>query len=153
MTTVDALVCWGDVLIDGHNRYRICEKHNIPFRTVQRDFANRNEAKLWILQNQLARRDLTDFQRIEIVRKCEDAVKAQAKERQLSGKPNLPEKFPEGQNKGDGRDELGALAQVSGKTYEHATEIINKAPAPIVEAVRNNELSINSGYELTKLKE
>lgn len=31
----DALVLWGDVLVDGHNRYAICGKHNLPFRTIQ----------------------------------------------------------------------------------------------------------------------
>ena len=30
----DALVLWGEVLIDGHNRYEICRKHGIEFRTV-----------------------------------------------------------------------------------------------------------------------
>ena len=34
----DALVLWGDILIDGHNRYEICTKHNIPYKTVQREF-------------------------------------------------------------------------------------------------------------------
>ena len=31
----DALVLWGDVLVDGHNRYGICQKHGLPFQTVQ----------------------------------------------------------------------------------------------------------------------
>ena len=31
----DPLVLWDDVLLDGHNRYAICRKHGIPFRTVQ----------------------------------------------------------------------------------------------------------------------
>ena len=28
----DALVLWGDVLVDGHNRYGICQKHGLPFQ-------------------------------------------------------------------------------------------------------------------------
>jgi hypothetical protein len=28
----DALVLWGDVLVDGHNRYGICTKHGIAFK-------------------------------------------------------------------------------------------------------------------------
>ena len=31
----DALVLWGEVLVDGHNRYEICSRHGLPFRTVQ----------------------------------------------------------------------------------------------------------------------
>ncbi|MDP0971667.1 hypothetical protein Q6294_32515, partial [Klebsiella pneumoniae] len=31
----DALVLWNDLLIDGHNRYAICQKHGLPFNTIQ----------------------------------------------------------------------------------------------------------------------
>ena len=79
----DALVVWGDTLVDGHNRYKICKKHNLPFKTIQKEFSSRDEVLLWILNNQLSRRNLNDFQRIELVRKFEEAVKVQAKERQL----------------------------------------------------------------------
>lgn len=149
----DALVVWNDTLIDGHNRYKICEAHGVSFQTVQRDFANRDEALLWIMKNQLSRRNLNDFQRVEIVRKCEDAVKAQAKERQATStggaEPQLKEKFPEAEKK-QSRDELGKMAGVSGKTYEHATEVLDNAPEEVVQAVRNGEISINKAYQHVK---
>lgn len=81
----DAIVLWGDIIVDGHNRYKICTAHNIEPPTVQKEFASRDDVKLWMLQNQLSRRNLNDFQRIEMVRKCEEAIKTRAKERQLSG--------------------------------------------------------------------
>ena len=31
----DALVLWGDLLVDGHNRHAICQKHGLPFETTQ----------------------------------------------------------------------------------------------------------------------
>ena len=31
----DALVLWGEVLVDGHNRYEICSRHGLPFRTAR----------------------------------------------------------------------------------------------------------------------
>ena len=147
----DALIVWNGILLDGHNRYRICKANNISFKTIEKDFASRNEAKLWILQNQLSRRNLNDFQRIELVRKCENAIKEQAKLRQEATRFGGYGNFST--TTGTSRDELGSMAQVSGKTYEHAAEIIDNAPASIIEAVRNNELSINSGYEVTKLPE
>ena len=172
----DALVVWGDVLVDGHNRYKICMQHDVPFTTVQKEFANRDEALLWILNNQLSRRNLNDFQRIEMVNKYEDAVKARAEERRLATlKQNQPvntdsEKLPEAENKETdveklphredavqigmkSRDELGAMAGVSGSTYEHATAVLENAPEPVVEAARNKELSINAAYEVTKMPE
>ena len=62
----DALIVWGDILIDGHNRYEICTKHNIPYKTQPIEFASRTEARIWIRKNQLARRNLTDGWKIEL---------------------------------------------------------------------------------------
>lgn len=61
-------------------------------------------------------------------------------------KDNIPEKLPGG----DSRDELGAMAGVSGKTYEHAVEVINKAPEEVKQACRNGDISINKAYKKVK---
>jgi len=65
----DPLVVWGDVLIDGHNRYDICMRRDVPFRVVQREFADKHEAKDWIIRNQLGRRNLTPEQRSYLIGK------------------------------------------------------------------------------------
>ena len=156
----DAIILWGNIIVDGHNRYKICTTHNIPFQIHQKEFVSKDEVKLWMLENQLSRRNLSDLARIEIVRKCEDAVKAEAKKRQgtrtdlLTSGQNFPEvdhmeKFPQSTS----RDELGQLAGVSGKTYEHAVAVLDKAPKPVIEAARKKELSINAAYQVTKLLE
>ena len=59
----DPLVLWGQLLVDGHNRYAICTKHGLPFNTVQKEFASRDEALDWTDANQLGRRNLTPDQR------------------------------------------------------------------------------------------
>ncbi|MCG7327038.1 hypothetical protein [Achromobacter sp. ACRQX] len=60
----DALVLWGDLLIDGHNRYAICVKHNIPFQTIQHPhFKSMDDVHLWMIENHLGRRSVSDFQR------------------------------------------------------------------------------------------
>ncbi|MDD4984514.1 MAG: hypothetical protein PHQ43_01805 [Dehalococcoidales bacterium] len=57
----DPLVVWGDTLLDGHNRYEICTKHGIDYRTVQAPVYIRTDedAEDWIDKNQLGRRNLT----------------------------------------------------------------------------------------------
>lgn len=57
----DPLVVWAgeNVLIDGHNRYEICRKHDIGFDVVEHEFADRDEAMDWMDANQLGRRNLT----------------------------------------------------------------------------------------------
>ena len=81
----DALVLWGDILIDGHNRYEICTEHNIPFRTEKvRGVEDRNDAIVWIIKNQLSRRNLQKFQGSELALRMEEAVAAKAKARQAT---------------------------------------------------------------------
>ena len=144
----DALIVWGDTLIDGHNRFEICTRHNIPFETVEMFFPSRDDVKLWMMKNQLSRRNLNDFQRIEITHKCEDAVKAKARERQ--GTRTDINDIP--LNSAESRDELANMAGVGHSTYEHAVTVLEEAPAPVVEAARNNELSINSAYQVAKME-
>jgi hypothetical protein len=75
----DALVLWGEVLIDGHNRYAICRQHDIPFRTVQNDrFASIEDVQLWMIDNHLARRSVSDFQRGVLALRKKEIVAARA---------------------------------------------------------------------------
>jgi len=58
----DSIVLWGNILIDGHNRYEICSRHGIPFNTIAKDFDSREEALIWIISTQVSRRNLTPIQ-------------------------------------------------------------------------------------------
>lgn len=56
----DPLLIWNGILIDGHNRYEICTKHDLPFSILEKDFTDSSAAKLWMIDNQNGRRNLTD---------------------------------------------------------------------------------------------
>lgn len=150
----DPLVLWGDILVDGHNRYEIAQLHDVPFSTVQKEFDSRDDAKLWIYRNQLSRRNLNDFQRIEITHKCEDAVRAKAAERQSPGVNQYTDRSVEIlPPTSKARDELGSMAGVSGKTYEHAVTVLESAPEQVTEATRSGDLSINAAYQVTRMEQ
>lgn len=94
----DALVLWGDVLVDGHNRYDICKSHNIPYLTRKKYFATREDAKLWMIGNQLARRNINNYARTtleclsdEIQQKQAEANKKQSDAGKQYGR-GLPKK-------------------------------------------------------------
>ena len=78
----DDLVVWNGTVIDGHNRYRICRENNIPFSYKEEEFDDEAAAKRWIIKNQLARRNIPDFVRCELVLPMEEELKAEAKKRQ-----------------------------------------------------------------------
>lgn len=58
----DPLVVWGDLLIDGHNRFEICTRLGLPFQTVAKQFEDRDSVMDWMDANQLGRRNITPDQ-------------------------------------------------------------------------------------------
>jgi N6-adenosine-specific RNA methylase IME4/ParB-like chromosome segregation protein Spo0J len=70
----DALVCWrqedgNHVLIDGHNRFEICQRHGLPFSTTLLELSSREDAMVWIGEHQLHRRNLNESQRAMLAAK------------------------------------------------------------------------------------
>ena len=78
----DPLVVWNDILIDGHNRHKIAKKHGLHFEVESMDFANEEEAKIWIIDHQLGRRNLPHYVKMELAQMKEPIIRAAAKERQ-----------------------------------------------------------------------
>ena len=57
----DALIAQNGTVIDGHNRYKICTENNIEFEVAEIDFADDSEAKIWIIKNQFATKNLYEY--------------------------------------------------------------------------------------------
>ncbi len=83
----DALVVWKEkgILLDGHNRFAICKLHGRPYRVVEQSFADRDDAMLWMLRNQLGRRNLQPIERIGILSSVEKIVAEKAKRNEIAG--------------------------------------------------------------------
>ena len=74
---INPIIVWDGVIVDGHNRFRIVEKHpNITFTTCERHFIDRYEAIAWICKNQLGRRNLTFQQKKYLIGKQYESEKA-----------------------------------------------------------------------------
>jgi ParB-like chromosome segregation protein Spo0J len=60
----EALIVWKNgsdfILIDGHNRYEICKKHNVLFTTQTKEFSGISDVKDWMINNQLGKRNVTE---------------------------------------------------------------------------------------------
>jgi len=81
----DAIILWEGIIVDGHNRYEICKKHGIEFEVKEIELPSKEAAMVWILENQLARRNLTDAMRIEVALLKEDVLREKAKKNQSRG--------------------------------------------------------------------
>jgi hypothetical protein len=50
------------ILVDGHNRYKICTQHNLPFEIYVLSFESQKDAKDYMINLQLGRRNLSQNQ-------------------------------------------------------------------------------------------
>ncbi|MFH0965327.1 MAG: MT-A70 family methyltransferase [Planctomycetota bacterium] len=92
----DALVLWGDILVDGHNRYRICRELHLPFQLISRVFASRADVRIWIRDTALSKRNLNDDQRAMLaVGQLEDLAAIAKKERAKKGRAAGGDATPE----------------------------------------------------------
>lgn len=71
----DPIITWNGVIVDGHNRYEICMRHQIPFAVLEMDFSCEAEAIAWICANQLGRRNISEETRKYLIGKQFEAEK------------------------------------------------------------------------------
>jgi len=81
----DTIKIWNNIIIDGHNRYAICQKHGIPLTTQKMRFQSKKDAELWIVQNQLGRRNLPSAIRIKLALHKETLLREKAKQNRKGG--------------------------------------------------------------------
>jgi N6-adenosine-specific RNA methylase IME4 len=159
----DPLVVWDGVLLDGHNRYEIATRLGLPFAVVEREFATRDDAVLWVVYNQLGRRNLSVPARTELGMRIEPILAAQAKARLAEGQQrggdiggrgraadsSVP-KSEQSYRDLNATKTATLAAEAAGlkrDTYHKAKTVLTAAPAPIVEAYRAGELSTNQAYQ------
>ena len=74
---INPIIVWNSVIVDGHNRYRIIERHpDIQYTTHEKHFDDRYAVIAWICKNQLGRRNLTPEQKKYLIGKQYEAEKA-----------------------------------------------------------------------------
>ena len=145
------------VIVDGHNRQRLCEKHGLPYQMAVFAFDDLLEAKQWALDTQKGRRNLDKWELGKIALKLKPEIEARAKANMSAGGqayrpseegsamlPNLPISSV------DTRKELADAVGLGERTMGKVMQIDEHAPAPVKEALDKKELSINQGYNLTR---
>lgn len=152
------LVVWNNILIDGHHRYDICTKNNIPFDLTEMHFKDKLEAMEWAWSNQKNRRNLNKYELAQIALKFKPVIEEKAKKNlSLSGGDKKSKNAKSGCQKSDKAispiDTKKELAKIAGVSHDtiHKVEIIEEqAPEHIKRQVKAGDLTINNAYILTK---
>ncbi len=174
----DSLVLWGNILIDGHNRFGICEKNNLPFNTVQNTrFKSMDDVHLWMIDQHLGRRSVSEFQRgVLALRKREiiaerraaaaaAVVAAKAEAKEANGGEQAPwegdtdpvvakalasvAKVPD--DALDTRESLARAARLTASQVKMIETIQEHAAPEVVAAVKSGELSLNAAAVVSSL--
>lgn len=155
----DALVLWGEVLVDGHNRYGICQKHGLPFNTVQNTkFKTLDDVHLWMIDQHLGRRSVSDFQRGVLALRKKDILNIRAQTpkeppRAAVGDEPVAELQPweDGLEPMVTREAMAKAARVSSATIQQIEKIQKSATPELVDAVKAGTISINAAATVASL--
>ena len=137
------------VIIDGHNRQALCEKHDLPYTMAVFSFEDLLEAKQWALDTQKGRRNLEKWELGKIALKLKPEIEAKARANQGT-RTDLSATLPESSDAVDTRKELAEAVGLGERTMGKVIQIDENAPDAIKEALDKKELSINKGYDLTR---
>lgn len=153
----DALVLWGNVLVDGHNRYGICSKHGLPFQTVQNPrFQSMEDVHLWMIDQHLGRRSLSDYQRGELALRKREIVaqrRARSAPPEADVRPTAADAAPKlpDHEALQTREALAKAARLSSSQVVLIEKIQKQGAPELVAAVKSGKVSINAAAAVATL--
>ena len=134
----DPLVLWGDMICDGHNRFEIANKHNLEFKTINKEFDSVEQVKIWIIENQLGRRNLNESQRAMIAARLSNLDPHRPKLSPPIGGPSISQQ------------EAGKLLNVGERSVSRAKKIIDYDDEEMINEINSGKLSVSAAVEEIK---
>ena len=146
------------VIIDGHNRQRLCEQHGLPYQMAVFSFESMLEAKQWALDTQKGRRNLDKWELGKIALRLKPDIEARAKENMSAGGGDQKSEdaksglatLPNPISPVDTRKELADAVGLGERTMGKVMQIDEHAPPAVKDALDSGDLSINQGYNITR---
>jgi hypothetical protein len=137
----DPIVVWEDTdyIVDGHNRYTIAQKHNLPFPVKEMEFADEETAKEWIIMNQFGRRNLNPYSKCLLALKMRQTVARRASLNQ-GNKSGVISAI-------NTNKILAEMAGVSHDTISRVIAIEDTASASVKKQLLAGAMSINQAYK------
>ena len=146
------------VIVDGHNRQRLCEQHGLPYQMAVFSFESMLEAKQWALDTQKGRRNLDKWELGKIALRLKPDIEARAKENMSAGggdqkSEDAKSGCANSQNPispVNTTQELADAVGIGHQTMSRIMQIDEHAPPAVKDALDSGDLSINQGYNITR---
>jgi DNA methylase/ParB/Sulfiredoxin domain len=137
------------VILDGHHRVKASrELGNATIPATSKTFADKLSELAFVISSNLERRQLNDYQKIELCSQLNELESKQANLRQTKG-----ERLASNGVKGKTSEIVAAKAGVSTRTYERGIYVIKHADDQTKARLRKSELSISQSYNYYKSRE
>lgn len=148
----DPLVVWQEegLLLDGHNRFEICQKHGLPFKVQEISLPDRDAAEDWIDATQLARRNLTpDEFRLYLGRRYNRAKKVEGRPKKLP--QNEEVSGPTAEKLASEHGVSRATVERAGKYAEQVEAVENDGVPELADAMRDGRLKADIAADVASL--
>lgn len=146
----EPLITWNGILIDGHNRYRIAQEHDINYETLEKEFENIFLVKVWMIYNQFGRRNLSNYWKSVLVLEIENVFKEKAKEKEFERKTTFQKSEKSNLETINSVKEIAKIANVSHDTIAKVKKIQSNATPEVKEKLNTGTMSINEAYKEIK---
>lgn len=142
-------------ILDGHHRYRVCQELGIEPKVEKRVFSDKLLEKKFVIEANLRRRQLTDFEKAEFGLLLMEIEAERAKQRQGtrtdltsgtsgSNEPKVTE------DSGRARDVVARQIGLSSTTFQRALTIIEKGSEKLKAKCRKDQTSIAYAYKMVQ---
>lgn len=138
------------IILDGHTRFKICQELGIIPKHAERIFENEWLEKKFVIESNLRRRQLNDYQKSELGIPLEEINSQIAKAKMIEG----------GKSKGKSNDppfyatiETAKEIGIAATTFMRAKKIINTASELTKDKLRSGSTTINKEYQILRKDE
>jgi len=128
------------VILDGHHRFKACQELGVQMRLAVREFDSELWERKFVIETNLKRRQLNDFQKAELGVLLLPIEQELAKQRQVHVSSSSNDQ------KGNARDIAASKVGMSGTTFERAKKVIDRAPEEVKQLLRDGKTTISKEY-------
>jgi hypothetical protein len=133
----DAIVTWAnhdDTIIDGFNRYKICRKRGLGFKTRALTFASRADVINWMVKNQIGRRNLNETQRAALAARMVTAKEGNSANLQSTTAAKAAE-----------------ICNVSPRSVADAKKVFAQGSPALQEAIKQGDVAVSAAAVIVEL--
>ena len=142
----EPIVVWNDTIVDGHHRYEICQKHDLPFATREETFSSEAEAIAWMIKEQFNRRNMSTVARTIAALNAKEAL-IEIGRQTKSLRKDLADYVAESHNT---RKLIAEKAGVSDTFVYQVDYVLQHGEDKLQQAMISEEMSVGQAYSIAR---